>query len=245
MNETCYMPTLIVEDVPTVVYTDHWNVCKDIITRDSKYDAKHLPQEVSIIGHLSKFVKRNTVIIDAGGGNGELSYKISKIFPDNLVIMIDRHIPPHVNTGDTFVKIECDFAEKEKLNKYLSDYITTDNEVIVICKHLCGSGLDFAMDYFCNSEIKMSHFLLAMCCCNRIDLSHGHFDSTIDKEVVNGTGWFTNRTLKNYTKGKQFVETIFNFRINKYKSHGYSIEVCHYVSEDITPYNYLVIGHSS
>jgi hypothetical protein len=233
----------IMEFIPTVIHTEHFDLCKKIIQRDIKYDAKHLPQEVSIIGHLSKFVNPNSVIIDAGGGNGELAYKISQIFPGNLVIMVDRKIPPHVNTGGTFVKIECDFAEKDKLDKYLTSYISADKEVIVICKHLCGSGLDFAMDYFSNSEIKMRHFLLAMCCCSRIDLSHGHFDSTIDKTIVNGTGWFTNKSLKYYLKGKRFVEIIFKYRINKYIALGYDVQVCHYITDDITPYNYLVIGH--
>ena len=141
------------------------------------------------------------------------------------------------------MKIVCDFADKENLDKYLSEYITTENEVIVICKHLCGSGLDFAMEYFCSSQIKMTHFFLAMCCCSKIDLSYGHFDSTIDKSMVNRTGWFTKTTGKNYAKGKSYVETIFNFRICKYKTFGYSVEMCYYVSDDITPYNYLVIGH--
>ena len=194
---------------------------------------------------MSKFVKENTVIIDAGGGNGELSYKISKIFKTNLVIMVDRYMPAHINRNNSFVKIECDFAEKEKLDKYLSEYITEKNEVIVICKHLCGSGLDFAMEYFCNSQIKMSHFLLAMCCCGSIDLSHGHFDETIDKTMVKKTGWITKKSYPNYSTGKSYVQTIFNFRIRKYLTYGYNFEVCHYVSDDITPYNYLVIGHDS
>lgn len=244
MSLVCRMPTFITDDIPMSIYTEHLSQCRDIVTRQIKYDAKHLPQEVSIIGHLSTLVKnKKTVIIDAGGGNGELSYKISKIFSENVVIMIDRTIPPHVNTNDTFIKIECDFQEKEKLDKYLSEYISEDNEVIVICKHLCGSGLDFAMEYFCNSQIKMSHFLLAMCCCCRINLSHGHFDETIDKKAINGTGWFTDKKNKNYAKGKQFVQDIFNFRIKKYLTYGYDVGVCHYIDDDITPYNYLVTGH--
>ena len=46
-----FMPTLITDDIPTVIHTEYLDMCKNIATRDEKYDAKHLPQEVSIIGH--------------------------------------------------------------------------------------------------------------------------------------------------------------------------------------------------
>jgi hypothetical protein len=232
-------------DTPTVVHTEHFDVCKEIMTRKEEYDAKHLPQEVSIIGHLSKYIGDNSVIIDAGGGNGELSYKISKIFPKNLVIMVDKYMPWHVIKSDTFVRIECDFADKERLDTELSKYITADKEVIVICKHLCGSGLDFAMNYFCNSHIKMTHFVLAMCCCAKIDLSFGHFDpdSEITTEMIKKSSWITLKTCPNYFKGKEYVEKIFNYRIKKYQKLGYDVEACHYVDKEITPFNYLVVGH--
>ena len=126
------------------------------------------------------------------------------------------------------------------------EYITPDNEVIVICKYLCGSGLDFAMDYFYNSSIKMTYFLLAMCCCNKIDLFYGHFDgSTIDEDTNKNSGWFTikDKCSSKYLLGVEIVKIFFNSTIKKYEKYGYGIEVCHHVDKDITFHNYLVIGH--
>ena len=126
------------------------------------------------------------------------------------------------------------------------EYITPDNEVIVICKYLCGSGLDFAMDYFYNSSIKMTYFLLAMCCSNKIDLFYGHFDgSTIDEDTNKNSGWFTikDKCSSKYLLGVEIVKIFFNSTIKKYEKYGYGIEVCHHVDKDITFHNYLVIGH--
>jgi len=235
---------LIFDDIPQQFSTVYLETCKQIRTRSENYDKKHLSQEVSIIGHLAKLVKKNTVIIDAGGGNGELAYKIGKIFPENVVIMIDKAIPPHVLIDDCYIRYECDFSEKVKLDNFLSNYISEENEVVVICKHLCGSGLDYASEYFFNSRIKMDHFLFAMCCCFRIDLTHGYYsqNTEITLDLINKTGWFTDRKNPKYNIGKQYVEKIFNYRIQKYTSYGYNISVCYYVPTEITTYNYLISG---
>ena len=225
------------------IFTHHKTICRHYLPRDDKYNLKHEPQEVSLIGHINNYVKENSIIIDMGGGNGDLSFMLSKIYPNNKIILIDK-ILPHVYVNDaSYIRITCDFNNTLSLDAELTKYINVTNEIIIVCKHLCGSGLDLAMDYFHKSKFKPTYFLLAMCCLNKIDLSLNHFND-LTKQDLDKCGWFTikNKLNPKYLEGKKIVNSIFKKRINIYKKNGYDINVYQYVDDSITPYCYLFIG---
>lgn len=72
------------------------NLCHKYLKRDEAYENKHLLQEITIIHKLDRMIcserKPNSIIIDVGGGNGDLSYLIYNIL-NVKTIVIDPQIP--------------------------------------------------------------------------------------------------------------------------------------------------------
>ena len=138
--------------------------------RTEKYEQKNILQEAHILDRIEQILlnKQNEKIniIDIGGGNGFLAYLASKLF-DVASIVIDPHIPSITTETETILSPSTKYS---RIQCAISEFVPDSTiKYIVICKHLCGSGFDDAIDWISKNKFQIMNMMMLPCCYNKIE----------------------------------------------------------------------------
>ena len=139
--------------------------------------------------------RRGSVVIDVGGGNGDLSYLINNLLDIKAIIdprISDRNIDG-ISDWKIFSRISCNIEDIDLENiKY---------DLYVICKHLCGTNIDSTIKKILLSK-NVKGFILLPCCYQRGNIEgfveSGIFDTEFFSYIRKFPAWKDNQ--KNSTK---------------------------------------------
>ncbi|AYV84517.1 MAG: putative methyltransferase TRM13-like [Hyperionvirus sp.] len=232
--------------------------CQRLLPRD-KYVDKHLPQEIAIIHQLASMIpeieRKMSLVIDIGGGNGDLAYLISQILQVDVMV-IDNHVP--------VTKIDdspsADLSHFSRLVADVRDVSFTNDEkfsgkkLYLACKHLCGTSLDLVISHI--SSIKTDNirgFVFAPCCYHKnkpLDFLKQDLLSESDFEAIRYfCDWKTAETFLAHTPDKKeqyslgsIAQNIINSVRISLLNHTFSTNMIEFVPCTVTPKNILLIG---
>lgn len=257
MFKTVSHPMIIPRKIETKDYDCYESLIKKELKRDKRHEAKHIPQEVGIISQLLKMIeekkidRKKLLIIDAGGGNGNLSYLITKLM--NLhTIVLDKVLPEYkienhidLDTIPKYKRITMDVKDFKMSN--ISEF--KDFGIIVVCKHLCGMNLDMMINNILKWNIKLEGIIAATCCHNKgakenyCNHSFLPFEISEMKTFCDRVGWNAdvnaNKTFK--LVGKVVRNVIDTGRIKYLETNGYKVDYIEYVEDKVTPMNSMMI----
>lgn len=153
----------------------------DISDIDRKESKKHYEQHKAIMAHIESFkgLSRETALIELGAGKAELSRYIythihKSIGSDLTIIPIDMAAFRH--KADTILRSTFKDIQIKRITINIKDLDLSGikelerKQLLFATKHLCGSGLDFAIrcleSYFSNENNlnRLSGIALASCC---------------------------------------------------------------------------------
>jgi hypothetical protein len=223
-------------------------ICHKYLIRDLPYEKKHLEQEVAIIHKLIDIIdinnRKNSVVIDVGGGNGDLAYLIYNILNIQVVV-----VDPFINTKLIEYDYECD---ENKFSRIVDDIRNVDlnqfgnKDIYIVCKHLCGTNLDIALDKIINNP-SIKGFCVCPCCYHR-----GLYNDFIGKSILcqdnfklitSVVDWkdIQQRNTPAYDLGCTSENIINSIRMNIIKRRM-NVKYTEYVDSKITPKNTLLFG---
>lgn len=225
---------------------------QSIISRPGKYEDKHLLQEAHILCKLTDLLKeqsdlKDLIVLDIGGGNGDLAYIISKVFAIQTTI-IDPYLPQ--------VRIDMDpdaSSDRCNLSRIVSpikEFVPDgDKKYFVICKHLCGSGFNDAVDWMQLNKTLVAGLMMLPCCYHKY--TYGELVYTFIDKIDSDKLAFASQWKHEANKGKEpfdlavRIERLLNFdRIKKLNGFltdfDLQVQMGYLMDDTITPKNLLI-----
>eukprot|EP00656_Telonema_subtile_P048935 TRINITY_DN5974_c0_g1_i1.p1 TRINITY_DN5974_c0_g1~~TRINITY_DN5974_c0_g1_i1.p1 ORF type:complete len:398 (-),score=61.40 TRINITY_DN5974_c0_g1_i1:68-1261(-) len=142
-----------------------------LVWRPHKYNEKYASQELSLLYQLYRLGGESAdLVIDAGGGNANLSCLIALVF-DVPVVCVEMDSPRVELRGEEWLpEAVSSTAPVTRVESMIQEYELPDgyNKVVVIGKHLCGPGTDAGIQFVAKHAPRMLGCVFATCCCCKI-----------------------------------------------------------------------------
>ena len=232
-----------------------------LTSRSERHATKHLPQEIALVEHLELLCRstsekpfRPQCVVDIGGGNGLLAYTLSrKMFCDAVVV--DRYLPKlRVDDRECasypyFRRVQADVGGFN----WLADVRTSPDKTLVVCKHLCGSGIDLALRNMWSQGVAPRGMLLSTCCHFKCSLpayinqpylrSIGLTDENSWNAVARKTSWLQKeRDLWMQVVGEALESILDHGRVLWLRQNGYRCSLVQWIHPTVAWRNKLLFA---
>eukprot|EP00612_Vaucheria_litorea_P002082 CAMPEP_0171456436 /NCGR_PEP_ID=MMETSP0945-20130129/2920_1 /TAXON_ID=109269 /ORGANISM="Vaucheria litorea, Strain CCMP2940" /LENGTH=237 /DNA_ID=CAMNT_0011981853 /DNA_START=448 /DNA_END=1158 /DNA_ORIENTATION=- len=233
---------------------------------DSKTEAKkmkHFFQNASIIGHMMEknLIEEKFCYIEMGAGRGSLGTTLSLSFPFVKLFLIDNNKPR--NAGDKDLKKigRAPFRAKIDIRDLeIAKLPLPSNKLpVILAKHLCGVGTDYALRSILTSETGIGGVAIATCCHHCVDfndyvntnfLSKMGFEKDDLPALGRLGGWATSYSNSNekvganekFEIGSRAKWLIDYGRVLFLKELGYKAELVQFCQTELSPENRLILA---
>jgi len=250
----------------------------------NKEQLKHLRQQNAILNQLKnlEIICSNTTFVEYGAGKAKLAHQLSRCKLFNEVenvnfLLIEKSGSrykaenKHANLENRFCRIRCgiEHVALEKLPVFSDD--CCKQRFFGMCKHFCGSALDFALNSIRNASLtlKFSGAFLIPCCHHRMEwkyftgqkffLDFGLFRHYFEP-ICQMTSWATcgfEKTPNNHRSGEitarekeeigRKCKHILDFCRGESLKHqlaermNVSVEYRYFIAKDVTPENLSLV----
>lgn len=162
-------------------------ILSGMIDRPPKYQEKYLEQEWSILAKvwaLAQGSGKGLAVVDIGAGNGSLAL-LAALLLESHALLIDHTLPPEpmqvegrlpLEYRDRILRVTGDVGDLDasrEIEPLLERHGIT--KVVVIAKHLCGTGTDLALKllrrWCSDTKVEVLGAVIATCCMHKIGLA--------------------------------------------------------------------------
>eukprot|EP00438_Fugacium_kawagutii_P025873 Skav233683 [mRNA] locus=scaffold1927:158824:160971:- [translate_table: standard] len=165
-------------------------ILSGMIDRPPKYQEKYLEQEWSILAKVWALAQgsggsgKGLAVVDIGAGNGSLAL-LAALLLGSHAVLIDHTLPPEpmqvegrlpLEYRDRILRVTGDVGDLDA-SREIEPLLERHGiaKVVVIAKHLCGTGTDLALKllrrWCSDTKVEVLGAVIATCCMHKIGLA--------------------------------------------------------------------------